>query len=73
MKKDLRKHLSLENWTGFGSVQDVVFFEQKSVPASCIDKIKSVFKAVAKTIVDLDESSTKDTKFLANYIYTGIR
>ena len=44
------------------------FFEQKSVPASCIDKIKSVFKAVAKSIVDLDESSTTNMKFFAKNI-----
>jgi hypothetical protein len=42
------------------------FFEQQTVPASCIDKIKSIFKAVAKLIVDLDESSSTETKFLAN-------
>jgi hypothetical protein len=44
------------------------FFEQQTVPASCIDKIKSVFKAVAKSIVDLDEFSSTETKFLANNV-----
>ncbi len=44
------------------------FFEHTSVPASCIDKIKSVFKVVAKSIVDLDESSATDMKFLAKNI-----
>ncbi len=44
------------------------FFEQKAVPVSCIAKIKSVFKAVAKSIVDLDESSATDLKFLAKSI-----
>jgi hypothetical protein len=44
------------------------FFDQNTIPESCIDKIKSVFKTVAKLIVDLDESSSTETKFLANNI-----
>ena len=44
------------------------FFEQKAVPASCIDKIKSVFKAVAKSIVDLDKTSATEMKFLSKSI-----
>ena len=46
-------------------------FEQKTVPVSCLDKIKSVFKAVAKSIVDLDESSSPETKFLSPLSYFG--
>jgi hypothetical protein len=44
------------------------FFEQKAAPASCIEKIKSVFKAVAKSIVDLDASCATDMKFVAKTI-----
>jgi hypothetical protein len=44
------------------------FFENKAVPVSCIDKIKSVFKVVAKSIVDLDKSSANETKFLAKSV-----
>ena len=43
-------------------------FETQALPETCIDKIKSVFKAVAKSIVDLDESSAASTKFLANTV-----
>ena len=46
------------------------FFGQKAVlvPASCIDKIKSVFKAVAKWVVDLGENSATAMKILAKAI-----
>jgi hypothetical protein len=43
-------------------------FETQDVPESCIDKIKSVFKAVARSIVDLDESCAAPTKFVAKNV-----